>query len=530
VGKACAVNAAVLSRIIIPLSAFALDLCLHKKEDIIVLKKRLGHSTLLMSLAASGNSVISFIIFIVLSRILSPAEIGLVAFALIIIEAGKIIVNAGFPHAIVQHAVWDESHASTCFYLNLLFAFAVALFVLTVGVPLAVHYYEPEAKPLLQALSVIFFIEGIKAVHEGKLKREFAFRVIALRTVIGGLAGGAVGIYLALNGFGVWALVWQQLVNHSLVSILTITSARWRPKFTFSLIHCKHLIGFSSPLMFAQLIGNVSAKTFDLMIGIVIGPTALGFFRVGGRVLYILQDVVLKPFEQTALSALSRLQELPQKAAGTLRLIRMSAFITFPIFFGAAALGPEFIIFAFGEKWAESGNLMTVLAVGSVPMVISYQVNAALTASGHSRMVMILATISFIVNLSLAFISVPLGLFVAACGFALRSYLTIFANMYFFKKVYGTPITSILKTVAPAFFAALVMFETVLTTKLFLLGHFSPLLDIVLLALLGVITYITLMFMVFRVETRNFLTEGVDLLPEKIKPAVMIVQRFTKLK
>ena len=101
------------------------------------LKKRLGNSTAWMSLAASGNSVVSFVIFIVLSRILAPEEIGLVAFAWLFIEIGKIIVNAGFPHAIIQNSRWDETYASTCFYLNLTFAALITLLVFFFGAPLA---------------------------------------------------------------------------------------------------------------------------------------------------------------------------------------------------------------------------------------------------------------------------------------------------------------------------------------------------------------------------------------------------------
>ena len=220
------------------------------------LKQRLGRSTVWMSAAASGNSVVSFLIFIVLSRILAPAEIGLVAFALIVVEAGKIIVNAGFPQAIVQRQLWDDVYASTCFHLNMVFALLISTLIFFIGVPLVEAYYEPDAGPILEVLSVIFFIEGAKAVHEGKLKREFAFQVIAIRMVVAGLLSGAVGIFLAIKGFGVWALVWQQLINHSVITLFTLTASRWVPRLVFSKEDCKQLLKFSSPLMAAQLIGN----------------------------------------------------------------------------------------------------------------------------------------------------------------------------------------------------------------------------------------------------------------------------------
>ncbi|RZA07307.1 MAG: lipopolysaccharide biosynthesis protein, partial [Moraxellaceae bacterium] len=323
------------------------------------LKKQLGRSTAWMSAAATGNSVASFIIFIVLSRLLEPKDIGLVAFALIIVEIGKIIVNAGFPQAIVKHPVWDETFASTCFYLNMVFAISVTLLIFFVGSPLVGRFYEVEAIPILQVLSIIFFIDGIKAVHEGKLKREFNFKVIALRTIFAGVISGMIGIFMAIKGFGVWALVGQQLINQCIITLFTLTSARWTPKWKFSTSDSKSLLRFSSPLMLGQLINNVNSKIFEILIGILVGAAALGFYRVGGRALFILQEIVIKPFDYTLLSAISRINEKAAQAQATLRVIRMSAYVTFPIFFGAAAIGPEFIIFAFGEKWALSGQVMT---------------------------------------------------------------------------------------------------------------------------------------------------------------------------
>jgi len=489
------------------------------------LKKRLGRSTVWMSAAASGNSAVSFLIFVVLSRILAPEEIGLVAFALIVVEAGKIVVNAGFPQAIVRHEDWDETFASTCFHLNLAFAVAITLLVYFVGVPLVSRYYEPAAGPILAVLSLIFFLEGVKAVHEGKLKREFAFHVIALRTVAGGLISGVVGIYLALRGYGVWALVGQQLVNHGLTALITLASTKWMPRLVFSAADCRRILRFSTPLMTAQLIGNVSSKVFDLLIGLLIGPAALAFFRVGGRALFILQEIVLKPFEQTVLSALSRISDRSLQASGTLRVIRMSAYLTFPVFFGAAAIGPDFIVLAFGAKWELSGHIMTVLAIGTAPLVIGYQINAALTATGNSRLVMVLATIALAINCAMGLTAVSFGLMAAAYGFAIRTYLTIFFNLYFFKKIFGVGILATLKPVSSSFLASLIVFAVINALRITPVADLHAASRLSISVATGVATYFVLMMTVFRTETRNFLLESVDFVPARFKPLIVALQR-----
>lgn len=493
------------------------------------LKKNFGKSSVWMSTAASGNSLISLVIFIILSRLLAPEEIGLVAFALIVVELGRVIVNAGFSQAIVRHPEWDEHYAATGFYLNLLLALVVTAVAFWVVAPLVAFYYDSRAELLVQVLSVIFFLEGAKAVHEGKLKREFNFRAIALRTVIASLVSGIAGVALAFLGYGVWALVWQQLINQIFITLLTWKSAHWFPSLHFSFLHTRSLLGFSAPLTLAQLVSNLASKIYELLIGLLIGPAALGFFRVGGRVLFIMQEIVIKPFEQALLPALSRLNERDARAQATLRVMRISAYFTFPIFFGAAALGPEFIELAFTDKWAQSGQVMTMLALGIAPMVISAQVNSALTASGHTNYVMLLAVITFVLNCLLGFLLVPFGIVVAAAGYALRAYLSIIFNMLFFKNIFKVGVLQQLRIIAPTFTAALIMFTLVQLTKFVLPADWALGVRLLLLAGLGGLIYIFIMSCIFRDETKHFLGESAAMAPAKAKPAIEFLQRLLRL-
>jgi len=493
------------------------------------IKAQLGKSTAWMGLAASGNSAISFVIFIVLSRLLSPAEIGLVAFALIIVELGKIIVNGGFSQAVVQKAEWDDKYASTCFYLNLLFSLAVALVVIAVIAPLVARYYQPEAGTILYVFSIMFFLEGTKAVHEGKLKREFAFKIIALRTVLAGLIPGALGIFLAYRGYGVWALVAQQLLNQLIVTILTLSTAKWMPSLTYSREFAQQILNFSSPLMLAQFIGNASSKIFELMIGIMIGPAALGFYRVGGRALYILQDVLLKPFEHTALSALARVEGTANQGRAAVRMIRMGSFLIFPLFFGAAAIAPQFIVFAFGVKWEMSGVIMTILSFGIAPYVVGLHINAALTASGHSKMVMTIATVSFVINCCLGLIFVPYGLVVAALAFSVRGFIINWMGIFWFKKAFNVPMGHIPKEVASSFIASVLMFVAVYFATPLLATKIPALLNIALLCILGGLIYIVVMLVIFRSATRMIFNEAEDMAPQKFKPVLIFLRGCMRL-
>jgi len=493
------------------------------------LKNSFGKSGLWMSAAAGANSLLSFVIFIILSRLLAPEEIGLVAFALIVVELGRVFVNAGLSHAIVRHTEWDQDYATTCFYLNVVLALVFIAAIFLAIAPLIAHYYDARAALLLQVLSIIFLLEGAKSVHEGKLKREFNFRAIALRSIIASLLSGIIGVLLAFNGYGVWALVWQQLINQVLITVITWKTAHWLPSLNFSMVHTRSLFSFSTHLTLSQIISNLADKAYEMLIAILLGPAALGFFRVGGRVLFILQEIIIKPFEQALLPALARLDERDARAQATLRVMRMSAYFIFPITFGAAAIGPEFIEFAFTEKWIQSGYVMTLLALGIAPLAMSAQINAALTANGHARAVMTIASIVFIMNCLLGLLFVPYGIAVAAAGFSLRSYLSIYFNLVFFKRVFQVSILRQLGTVAPAFSAALLMLGLVQAAKLLLPQDWALGLRLVLLASFGGAVYIFIMSCVFRAETKQFLHEGAAMAPAKAIPAIHYLQRLLRL-
>jgi len=491
------------------------------------LKKNLGRSTIWMSISASGTSIVSFFIFIIISRLLDPEQIGLVAFALIFIEFGKLVAHAGMSRAIVQYPVWDDAFAATAFYLNIGVGLALCLLFVLVGGPLTSAYYDPLAADVLQVLTAIFLMEAIKTVSEGKLQREFSFKAIAIRTVVGSLVSGVVGVWLAYNDFGVWALVWQQLINQFLQMIITVHYAHWLPKLTFSREYSRHLIRFSAPILGAQCLGNLSSKIYEFFVGVFLGPAALGFMKVAGRAVYILQDIVLQPFDKTLLSALSRLESPAAQASATLRVIRISAFLTFPAFFGLAAVAPDFILLAFGEKWETAGILMTAISLGIPPMVVNTQLRSIMLAGSYVTTLLRIVMVMVVVNAALGYITVSFGLLMAAIGFSLRNYVALALYLVKFRKRYGVSPTTVLKSLIPTTIAC-----TAMTLAAAGAGYLLPestvlLVKILVMVSVGVMTYLAIMLTVFRRESLNAIEEMRDILPKKLAPVLAVLERLS---
>lgn len=490
------------------------------------LKQQFTQSTLWLSLAASGTSLVSFVIFIVLSRLLDASDIGLMALGIIWMEIGKLLVNAAFSEAIMQRASWDQQFASSGFWLNLGLSLLLCLGSWFGVAPLAAKYFDARALEVFQALSPIFLLEGIKVIHEGKLKREFRFKTIALRTVWASLAGGLAGVVLALQGLGVWALVWQQLLTHLLVCAITLGSAHWLPSpriFRHSLME---LLNFSGPLLISQLINNLCAKIYEILLGLILGPAALGWYRVGGRALYILQDTIIKPFDHTLVAALARIAQKNSQGTAALRVMRLSALLIFPIFFGAAAIGQDFIRLVFGERWQASGLVMVILALGVPPLLVVNQINASLTASGQSKLVMHNAFITLLANCALGLLAIPFGIFWAAAGFALRAYGSLALCAIYFQREFAIGKRQLLHRLAPAFFASLLMFALVALTRQ-QLSHWLP--ELVALACsisAGAVYYALLLVFLFRSEARYLLTEAQQLMPLRLQPLLQKIQTW----
>lgn len=493
------------------------------------LKRQLSSSTAWMSLAASGMSLVSFLVFIIISRILSPNEIGLVVLAILVVEAGKIIVNGGITFAIVQRKQWDNAYASSCFYINLCYGLSLTALVYVVGAKLAAAFYDPAAAPILQVLSFIFILEAIQIVHEGKLRREFRFKVIALRSILASSISGAMGVTLALQGYGVWALVAQQLTGQVLITLVTFIYARWWPRLQFSIVFAREALGFSAPMMIANFISSLCNTLLEFMVGILLGPVALGIYRIAGRALFILQDIIMRPMEQTVFPTLARLNEKMARAQACLRIMRMSSFLILPIFFGTAAVAAEFIGLIFGAKWHASGLLMSMLAVGSAPLMVRLQINAALNAQGKPKWVMCSNLLMLLITLAIGYFAIPQGLNYAASAYIAINYAMGIISVLLFCRAFGCRLLSILQVLWPSYLASAIMLAICLVVKAELPAALPETLKIIAVCITGGVTYLLLGLLVFRDETKNFLHEGLSIAPAKFSPLLMRLQGWLRL-
>jgi PST family polysaccharide transporter len=476
---------------------------------------------LLAGNAATMSS--SFVIFALLARLLTPADFGLVAFASVFIEVARRVMFGGFPDALVQRKDWDDTAASTVFWINLASSVVLAGLLAALAAPLAHAYGAATFAWIFSVLSISLVIDALRGVHEARLRRDFGYKILAIRMVVANVVAGTIGIALAVAGLGVWALVGQRLVASTLQTVIVWRTVFWIPKLAFSKTECVTLGKFGVNVMGAGLLGQLSSRVPDFVIGIFLGPAALGLFRVGSRTLYFLIQLTIMPIQATAFSAFSRLSNASAVGRAYLRLTSATAFVSFPVFLGAASVAPDFVVVCFGSHWEASGPVMTALALVVAPATLVYFAPPALAALGRSQLMLLSSFATFVMNALAALVTVSFGVVAVAAGQVARAHVTAPFALSMLQRGIGLPIGRTIRSVVEPGIAAALMAATVVAARLYALEDLSPLPRLAICVVLGAVVYASLLLTVARRYTAETMLE---LTPHLPAPARRVVERF----
>lgn len=484
-------------------------------------------SSSLWSITATGATMVSsFIVFALMARLLRPVDFGLVAFAALYIDLARGLMYGGIPEALIQKKEWDETTASTAFWMNIASGVVFAGAVAAIAAPLAYLYDAPSLTGIFLLLSASLVVDSVRGVHEAKLRREFGYKTLAIRTVVTSVASGVVGVAMAFTGFGVWALVAQRLIAAALQAIVIIRSVRWAPRFVFSRSECTYLFEFGVNMMGAGLLAQLNARVADLVIGVILGPVALAFFRVGSRALNFLVSLTIKPLQTTALSAFSRLKDASAIGSAYLRLTRTTAFVSFPVFLGAAAVAPDFVTVCFGRQWQASGPIMTALALVVAPATLLYFTPPALVALGRTRLILVSNLALLALNAIAALATVGFGVVAVAAGQSVRAHVTAPIALSMLQKGVGLPIGQSLRSIVEPGVAATLMGAIVVIMRLYALDDLSPVLRLTICVILGAIVYACLLLTLARRYTAETVLELTPHLPDAVRrPAERLLSR-----
>ena len=327
------------------------------------------------SVASLARIASALLILPILTRLLDPADFGILAVGMPVIMFMMLFNDMGIGPALVRADNPSKTFWSTAFFANLFMGSALTLIVFLTAGYAADAFKLPRAEPILQALAFALILNCFSVVPAAWLLRKFDFRSLALIEIISSVAGIGVAIYAAHQGAGAWALVWQQLTMFALKSTLFWLRARVPISFAFDWHEIKAILPFISNLLGAQVINFFARNSDNFIIARVLGETALGFYAIAYRIMLMPIQFLSWGIASVLLATLSTFKsDRPRVKQACLRVFRIIALITFPTMAGIAALAEPAISVVLGPKMLPAAPILAILApIGAFQSLSSAQ-------------------------------------------------------------------------------------------------------------------------------------------------------------
>jgi len=398
-----------------------------------------------------GSQAGSLITFLVLARLLQPEDFGLVALANTLIVLFNLAIDQGLSTALVQRPRLEKAHWSTVFWCQLGLGIGLLLLGVLSAPVVAELLRQPKLAPVLGALSFIFLLRPLILVHRAALRRNLAFKQIAVRSLLSIFCGGIVGIGLAVTGHGVWSLVGQQLTFEAVGVCVFWYVSDWRPSLQFSLSCLRELSSFGVSILGSNILAFFNNNLDTLLIGYFLGEVALGYYAIAYRVLQVLTQLLIGTVNQVTLPLLSRLQTEPVRFLNAFyKIVGFGSLVALPIFLGVATLAPELVTVVFGQQWIPAAPIMRVLAFCGIFYIVLFFNTSAFVAMGRPNVRLRLEFFNVALNTVGCLIAVQWGVLAVAYAYALSDFLVIPLSVWMLNKLLKISVKDYIKPLCPA--------------------------------------------------------------------------------
>ena len=307
-------------------------------------------------LERSGAQLVSFVVSIILARILLPEEYGIVAIATVVITIMNVFVDNGLGNALIQKKECDDADYSTALWANVIVCAILYAIAYNIVAPIMAYAYSDIAlKWIIRIMGLSIIISSVKNIQQAYVSRMLQFKKFFISTSAGTMVSAVVGVYMAYSGVGVWALVAQYLTNTIIDTVVLGVVIEWRPGFIFSLERLRGLISYGYKLLASALINCIYDNFRQLIVGKVHSSKDLAFYNRGKQFPSIIMVNINSSIDSVLFPVMSREQDSPERLRNMAhRSMTVSAYILFPFLFGLAAVSNHMIPLLLTEKWNDS--------------------------------------------------------------------------------------------------------------------------------------------------------------------------------
>ncbi|MBT3384105.1 MAG: lipopolysaccharide biosynthesis protein [Prolixibacteraceae bacterium] len=393
---------------------------------------------------------VGFIISIIIARILSPSDYGIIGMISIFTGVSTIFIGAGFGTALIRKQDRTDIDLSTVFYYNIVVSLFFYL-ILFISAPYIARFYDtPILTPITRVVSINMVIGAFGSIQVTKLNIAIDFKTQSKISIIALVITGTIGIVMAYSGFGVWALVFQQLASTIVSTGLLWYFIGWKPVWVFSINSFKDLFGFGSKLMLSGLLDTIYKNIYQVVIGKMFTSADLGFFTRAKGLAQLPSSNVTNIIQRVTFPVLSEMQNDTKRLGNNYRkLLKMSAFVIFPMMMLLCALGEPLIKILLTDKWLPAVPFMQVLCFSHMLYPIHSLNLNLLQVKGRSDLFLRLEIIKKVLITIVLFVSAPFGVLVMCYGTILTSIFSLIINTYYTGKIIQIGFFSQVKDMLP---------------------------------------------------------------------------------
>ena len=431
-----------------------------------IMRVAVAKATFWAALETGGAQISTFLFFVVFARILTPEEFGVYALALAIVGTVNMVLFQGFGDALIQVETLDESYTSTVFWTNMMLAVGMILVLQVIALLGPMLFDEPMIRPVIAWLSLLCIPRAMISVHSALFRRQLDLRIFAIRTILGYLVGGTVGLVLAVDGWGVWALVVSQFVQAVVIVVVMWRSSDWRPHLLFSKSAFTELLHFSKHFMAASIIRSCIDDFGSVLIGLSLDVTAVGYYALALRVIRAVITVTMTPLQLVMMPVLTRISDNRAKfGAAYTDMIVMASTVWVPAVAGLGLMAPDLVPMVFGAHWESAITILQAMCFASMTMPLWAFSGQALSAIGRPDAFARLAYW----QLGLYCLVFPaasyFGVFAVGWAWSALSAIMVPVSLVVMRRSFGLNITTLLMKTARIVLAGVVMVTVLLLAR-----------------------------------------------------------------
>lgn len=448
-----------------------------------------------------GVQGITFVISLLLARLLTPEDYGVISMTTIFITLSNVLIQSGLSASILQKKEPDALDFSTSLIATFVVSIMIYCLLIMFSPQISDFFNMPLLSPVLRVLAFKIIIDAFFSIINAYASKTLQYNKSFFSSTTASLVSGIVGIVMALNGLGVWSLVVQQLLKSLLSCVLLTILLRWIPKWKFSFMRLKTLLQYGTNILLSDLINNIFLNIRTILIGKFFTSSDLGIYNRGRQFPQFIMTNVNDAIQSVMFVAYSNQQDnrdtLKQM---TRKSMKISSFIIFPMMIGLAVLARPLILLILTETWSDSIIFIQITSLSFMLMPIHTTNLQVIKATGNSKLILKLELVRKIIELFVLMISFKFGLITIALGELLTTVISLIINLNPNKRIISYGLREQLEDFMPSIICSFLMGMIIYPIQIII---DNKLLIIIISILIGVLFYIFINF-IFNRKTMQY--------------------------